>query len=189
MGATDPLFEWYLIEDRATCKPRQRVVLIGDGKIILSTQSQDFLNSWKSPLRILAMEVPIAFGIFAAVIFITLLLRDVLPGDIGLWIMMGAGGGIWLALMFRLSPLFKGSNQLGIQWSDLTRLRTAGKSLQDALDFMRQHEFTVREFAPADFSDMIVEGKMSKRMTSARASIDWFVSGNMVKKIQAQLDS
>jgi hypothetical protein len=190
MGATEPLFEWHLIQDRVVRQPRQRVVLVGDGKVVLCTPSEERLNSWKSPLRVAVIEIPITLGVFVVGLFLILQLRDILPDKIGLSMILGLGLGIGALFFIRVMPhLVNASNQTGVQWLDLTNLRVDGKSLDDALSFVREKGLTTRGFVPADFSDAVVEGRINKRMTSTRANVDWFVSGALMKTLQSQLDT
>ena len=190
MKATDTRFDWHRILDKKSTMPRQRLVFVGDGRIFLCSPSQDYTNTWKSPIRCIAQEVAIGFGVFIATLFVILQCRNVLPDKIGVLIMVGAGVGIWIAFFVRLQPhITKLGNHLAIRWIDLANLRTAGKPIEDALDYMRQQGFTIQEFAAESFTDAVVGGKISKRMTSADANIDWSVSGNLVKTLQSYMDS
>jgi len=186
MKATEQLFEWHLIQDRTARQPRQRIVLVGEGKVLLCTPSEDRMKSWKSPLRIAVVEVPIALGVLVVGLFLIVLLRDVVPDKIGEWMILGLGLGIGAVAFIRVVPqLANACNQTGVQWLDLTNLRVEGKSLEDTLDFVREKGLTTREFTLMDFSDAVVDDRLHKRLTSICADIDWTVSGALAKTLLA----
>lgn len=194
-------FDAHVIQDMESRVPRGRIVIVGEGELMLCTPSQDYLDSWGSPVRDLLRMIAIGFGIFAATIVVVICCRGFLPEKAAILVIAGVGISTFIRLWCHtlrysvhrarfITPL--GNLKA---WRDFMTLREAGKSMQDVLDVLRQQDFTMREFGLKDLTDAQFRTQFKgcligdKHMTSTNAGIDWFVPSSLVKTIQSKIRS